>query len=97
MEKYYLGKTITINSIFHFIFPFIIGYLFGKKWYYGIAILVVFELLENLLGITIIIANWEIFSPEPLINIFSDLIIGTFGLYLGNRFKIFKIKKSKVI
>jgi hypothetical protein len=92
MEKYYLGKTITINSIFHFIFPFIIGYIFGKKWYYGILILICFELFENLLGLTIIILNWEIFSPEPFINIVSDLVIGTLGLYSGNRLKLFKSK-----
>jgi hypothetical protein len=83
MEKYYLWKTITIASFFHFLFPFGIGYLLKDKWKYGIAIIVLFELVENLSGFTITILNFDIFSAEPLINIISDLVIGTIGLFAG--------------
>ncbi len=88
MEKYYLGGTITINSIFHFLFPLGIGYFLKEKWKYGILMLIIFELFENLSGVTLIIANWEIITPEPLINVIADLIIGIIGLFVG-----YKIRK----
>jgi len=84
MVQYYLGKTLTINSIFHFLIPFGIGYYLGKKWFYGIAILIVFELMENTLNLTVSLGKWTMISPEPIINIIADLIIGTAGLYLGS-------------
>ena len=87
MSTYYLGGTITVNSIFHFLFPALLGHLLGKRWLYGIGILIVFELFENLSGYTFSIGSWSIFSPEPTIYIVSDLIIGTFGLYVGMRFR----------
>ena len=83
MVQYFLGKTLTINSIFHFLLPFGIGYWLGKKWFYGIAVLLVFEILENSLGLTLSLGNWTMISPEPFINIVADLVIGTTGLYLG--------------
>ncbi|HKL24442.1 MAG TPA: hypothetical protein VJ912_03845 [Candidatus Nanoarchaeia archaeon] len=87
MVEYFLGKTLTINSIFHFLIPFGIGYLLKKKWFYGIGILILFEILENSFSLTISLGNWTMISPEPLVNIIADLIIGTGGLYLGCRLR----------
>lgn len=92
MVQYYLGKTLTINSIFHFLIPFGIGYYLGRKWFYGIAILLFFEILENSLGLTISLGNWTIISPEPVINIIADLVIGTGGLYLGFRLRSYTME-----
>jgi len=85
MTKYYLGKLLTIASIAHFIFPFIMGLILKSKWYYGIFILVVFEIIENIIfrKNPLVIFGMNILSPEPLINVIADLIIGTVGLYLG--------------
>jgi len=77
MVKYYLYDTLSINSIFHFVFPFIMGFYLEKKWKLGILVLIVFEILEAMSGL----------SPEPIINTMADLIIGTIGLYVGQKIK----------
>ena len=87
MEKYYLGGTITINSIFHLLIPMALGYFLKGKWKYGILILIIFELFENLSGYTLIVYGWEIITPEPIINVIADLIIGTIGLFIGYKIK----------
>ena len=87
MEKYYLWETLSFCSIFHFLFPMGIGYLLKDKWKYGIAILILFEILENFSGATLTLWNFEIFSPEPFVNIISDIVIGTMGLFVGNKIK----------
>jgi len=83
MVQYFLGKTLTINSIFHLLLPFGIGYWLKDKWFYGIGILLVFEILENSLNLTLSLGDWTMISSEPLINIIADLVIGITGLYLG--------------
>ncbi len=96
MENYYLWNTWSINSIFHFLIPFNIGFILKGGWKkYGIPIVLLFEFIENFSGFTLILWNWEIFSPEPLINIISDIIIGILSLYLGYKFRLrFKDKKK---
>jgi len=96
--KQCLWGAITINSIFHFIIPMGLGYFLKTKWKYGILILIAFELFENLSGYTLIVLNWEIITPEPIINIFADLIIGTVGLFVGYKIRsknIYVFKSSK--
>ena len=83
MGNYYLYGTLSVNSIFHFLFPMTLGYILRKKWMYGVFILILFELFENLSGFTLVILGWDIVTPEPLINIISDLVIGTAGLFAG--------------
>ena len=87
MNKYYLGQTLTINSIFHFIFPLLIGYILGDKWKIGVLVLIAFEIAENFSGLTFNIGNWEIFSAEPIVNIATDLIIGMVGLFVGKQIR----------
>lgn len=93
MDKYYLGGILSINSIFHFLIPMGLGYFLKGKWKYGILILIAFELFENLSGYTLIIYNWEIITPEPIINIISDLIIGAVGLFVGYKIRLRKSQK----
>jgi len=93
MDKYYLGGIFSINSIFHFLIPMGLGYFLNGKWKYGVLILIAFELFENLSGYTLIIYNWEIITPEPIINIISDLIIGIVGLFVGYKVKLRRFQK----
>jgi len=88
MEKYYFKNTLSLNSLFHFLIPLALGYILGKKWWYGIFILIIFEIFENLSGFKLIVLNWEIITPEPLVNIITDLIIGIIALFLGFKLKI---------
>jgi len=88
MEKYYLGKTLSVYSIFHFLFPAIIGYILKDKWKWGFLIIILFEIIENYSGFTLIVYGIELLTPEPFINIIGDLIIGAIGLFVGHKLRL---------
>lgn len=86
---YFLWGLLSIASIAHFIFPFLLGLLILKKnWIYGIFILIFFEVIENTYFYSkpFILFGIGILSPEPFVNIVADLVIGSLGLYLGYLF-----------
>ena len=86
---YYLWQLLSIASIAHFIFPFLLSLLIlKKKWFYGGFILLFFEIIENTYFASrpVILFGIGILCPEPFINIVADLVIGSIGLYLGYLF-----------
>lgn len=94
MENYILWNILSIYSIFHFLIPLGMGAILKRWWLLGIIILVVHEIIENLTDFTLSIFGWWIVSPpEPFVNIVSDVIIGTIGLYLGYKLRL-KLKKA---
>ena len=82
-EKHYFYNLFSLASIFHFLIPFIIGFFLKKRWFYVIPLLILFELLEQFSGVVIMVGGFYIFSPEPAINVISDILVGSIGLYLG--------------
>lgn len=96
-EKHYLYNLFSFASIFHFLIPFFFGFILRNRWFYVIPLLILFELLEQFSGVVIMVGRFYIFSPEPAINVISDVIIGSIALYLGyliERKGIFKYKKK---
>jgi len=96
MATYYLWGLLTIASIAHFVFPFLLSWLLlKKKWFYGIFVLICFEILENTYFRIHPLILWGIgiATPEPFINIVADLVLGFLGLYSG--FLIYKWRKIK--
>ncbi len=94
---YYLFGLLTIASIAHFILPFLLSLIIlKKKWYYGLLILISFEILENTYFAIhpLIVCGIAVATPEIFINIIADLILGTLGLYLGFIVSE-KVKKKK--
>ena len=94
---------LDLYSIPHFIFGLVIGliFLFVKIENYfliGIGVLILWEVFEGLLryikkhhpkSVLIKILPDSLFGNESLLNIFSDIIIGSIGLII-----IFIISKS---
>lgn len=73
-------------SVFHFVIPAILGLIIGyiglpikKALISGLAILIVFELLEQTIGISTGLAN----PPELLLDSILDVIIGFIGYSIG--------------
>ena len=91
-EKHYLYNLFSLASIFHFLIPFFLGLVLKKRWFYVIPLLILFELLEQFSGVVIMVGRFYIFSPEPAINVISDVIVGSIALYLGYFARI-KLKK----
>jgi hypothetical protein len=81
---YFFYNLLSIASIAHFVFPFLLGsVILKRKWVYGILILIIFEIYENVYAPIVDVLGINILAPEPFINILADLVIGSLGLYLG--------------
>tara|TARA_Y100000310_G_scaffold113043_1_gene111585 strand:+ start:165 stop:446 length:282 start_codon:yes stop_codon:yes gene_type:complete len=78
---------LDINSIFHFFIPMGLGYWLKEKWWIGIIVLGIFEVIENQTQIVWKIGELFILSPETFINSLTDFIIGSVGLFIGGRLR----------
>ncbi len=81
--RLYFRKYFINLQYISFFYSTGIGYLLNKKWGYGVFLLIIHEIIENFFEVNLSVYGWSIISPEPFINIISDLIIGVIGLFVG--------------
>ena len=80
-------KFIDNWTAVHAINGFTLGAILGKRWKWGIPIIIIFELIENSAIAEDLLTDLGYEPKEENPNILGDILVGVGTLYLGSEWR----------